>query len=254
MKLLRGDKKKAADTGPTTGRHVELWGHIVENNRFLRRVTGAAITWSFLALALGAYGLLTGLFRPLAFHVDPDGQATFVGRMREQMAPSDPEVRYVAKEFLKRYLAFNSLTIASDLAEAWNLMTEDLRTQQNEMFRRYSDEHREEFVAYVKRQAVQTVLEFDSKRVEVTDHNGKTFSVHLRGTMRTWPLNRVGEEAAFQARDFESFVTLVRCPRTEKTPNGLLVSKVSTRFFVDEKKSVAPLDPHIKPATQPTKE
>ena len=49
------------------------------------------------------------------------------------------------------------------------LMTEDLRTQQDEMFRRYSQEHGEEFVAYVKKQAVQTVLEFDTKRVEVTD-------------------------------------------------------------------------------------
>src|SRR5690349_1848435 len=126
MKLLGAAKKQAPDAGPTTGRHVELWGHLVENNRFLRRIAGAAIAWAFLSLALGAYGLLMGLYRPLAFHVDAEGQASFVGRLREQVAPTEAEVRYVAKEFVKRYIAFNSLTIQSDLADAWNLMTEQL--------------------------------------------------------------------------------------------------------------------------------
>jgi hypothetical protein len=133
-------------------------------------------------------------------------------------------------------------------------MTLELQTQQNETLRRYLSEHNEAFVAYVKKQGIQTVLEFDGKRVDVTDHNGKAFTVRLRGTARTWPLNRVGEEAAFTAREFESFVTLVRCPRTEQTPNGLLVAKVSNRFYVEEKKTVAPLDPHLGSGTRAPKE
>ena len=43
-----------------------------------------------------------------------------MNRLRAQAGPSLVEVRYVAKKFLERYLAFNSLTIERDLAEAWD--------------------------------------------------------------------------------------------------------------------------------------
>lgn len=223
MTLLKADK------GP---RHVEVWGHIVDQNRFLRRGMGAALALAFLGLAAGSYGMLVGMYRPLAFHVNPDGQAASVGRLREQAAPSDAEVRYVAKEFLKRYVAFNSLTIESDLADAWNLMTDELRKEQESTLAEYQRQRGQEFVAFIKAQGIQTALEFNAKRTEVTDHNAKTFTVRLLGVARTWPLNRIGEDAAFSEKDFEAFVTLVRCPRTEGTPNGLLVAKVSTRFYV----------------------
>src|SRR5438309_748768 len=79
---------------------------------------------------------------------------------------------------------------------------------------------REEFVAYVKRQGIQTELAFDDKRTELRDHSGKVFTVRLRGVARTWPLGRMGEDAGFSAKEFDAIVTLVRCPRTEQTPNG----------------------------------
>lgn len=232
--LFKRRPAPAVADGPTTGRHVEIWGHIEEQNRFLRRLTAAAVTWAFVALALSAYGLLVGLYRPLAFHVSPDGEASYVGRLREQAAPGDPEVRHVARRFLERYLAFNSLSIEADLAEAWNLMTNELRAEQEQMLADFLKKNGQEFVAYVKAQGVQTVLEFDKARTRVTDHNGKTWTVELRGVMRTFPLSRAGDDAAFVEKEFESFVTLVRCPRTEQTPNGLLVAKIATRTFVPE--------------------
>jgi len=245
---MRFFKRAAAAAGPTTGRHVEIWGAIEEQNRFLRRVAAAAVVWSFLALALAAYGVLVALYRPLAFVVDPDGQATFVGRLREQAEPTDGEARYVAKAFLQRYIAFNSLTVESDLAEAWNRMTDELRAQQQQTLARYKAEHGgDEFVTYVKQQGIQTVLDFDAARTQVTSHNGKSFTIRLVGVMRTWPLNRVGDEAAFVQKDFESYVTLVRCARTEQTPNGLLVAKVATRTYVAEE---PPADPAAAPQAQ----
>ena len=189
-------------------------------------------------------------YRPLAFHIDPEGQATFVGHLRDQLAPANAEVRYVAKHFLSRYLAFNSLTVESDLAEAWNLMTSELRAEQQRTLAQYKKEHGEEFVAVIKKQGIQTVLEFDPKRIEATEHNGKAFTVRLRGTARTWPLNRAGHEAAFSEREVEAFVTLVRCARTEQTPNGLLVAKVSSRFYVDDKPNPRPGAPRASDHTE----
>jgi hypothetical protein len=219
---------------PVAPRHVEIWGHLEENNRFLRRLAAVCVGWAFLALAAASYALLLAVYRPLAFHVDGEGQATFVGRLREQVAPAPAEVRYVAKHFLERYLAFNSLTVESDLAEAWNLMTTELVQEQERTLAAYKKEHGEDFVWVIKRQGIQTVLELDPKRVETTDHNGKTFTVRLHGVARTWPLNRVGKDATSSERALEAFVTLVRCARTEHTPNGLLVAKVATRFSVED--------------------
>ena len=88
-------------------RHVEIWGELEANNRFLRRLAIGASLWAFLALAGAGYALDLALFQPLAFHVDGDGRATFAGRLRDRAAPTEPEVRYVAKQFLGHYAAMN---------------------------------------------------------------------------------------------------------------------------------------------------
>lgn len=234
-----------------TARHVEIWGQIEDNNRFLRRLAIAASAWAFVALIGTAYALDLALFHPIAFHVDVDGRSTFIGRLRENAAPTEPEVRYVAKQFLGHYAAVNSLTIESDLADAWNLMTAELRADHERQLADYRRDHDKEFVAFVKGQGIQMVLEFPSNKTRVTEHNGRTWSVRLLGVARTWPLNRVGDPAAFTERDLEAIVTLVRCPRTEQTPNGLLVAKVSTRFFVADNTSAKAAAPNSETTTQP---
>lgn len=225
-------------------RHVEIWGELEENNRFLRRLALGASVWAFLALGGAAYALELALFEPLAFHVELDGEASFIGRIRESAAPSEAEVRYVAKAFLARYTAVNSLTIENDLAEAWNLMTTELRAQHERMLADYERDHHKEFVAYVKEQQIQIVLDWKNEKTRILNHNDKAWSVHLIGTGRTWPLSRLDDAAAFSEREVEALVTLVRCPRTEKTPNGLLVAKISTRFYVadDAAGHAAPID------------
>jgi type IV secretory pathway TrbF-like protein len=245
-------------TRPRTARHVEIWGQIEAQNRFLRRLAIGASVWALLALVGAAYALDLALFQPLAFHVDADGRSTSMGRLRESAAPTEPEVRYVAKQFLGHYAAMNSLTIESDLADAWNLMTAELRAEHERQLADYRRDNDRDFVAFVKEQGIQMELEFPGEKVRVIEHSGKAWTVRLIGVVRTWPLNRVGDPAAFKERDLEAMVTLVRCPRTEQTPNGLLVAKVSTRFFVAEATGAA--DPAVKapspsnPPTAPGKE
>jgi hypothetical protein len=218
-------------------RHLEIWGELETQNRFLRRLAVAACVWAFVALGGAAAALHVGLFQPLAFHVGADGEASFLGRLRESSAPADAEVRYVAKRFLERYASLNSLTIERDLADAWNLMSDELRAEHARMLATYQQERGEELVAAVKAQGIQTVFAWKDARTRITDHGGRAFTAQLLGTARTWPLSRVGEPGAFRARDVEAIVTLVRCPRTELTPNGLLVAKVTTRFYVEDEPS-----------------
>jgi hypothetical protein len=219
-------------------RHVEIWGHLEENNRFLRRVAGASVAWAFLALAAGVYGIGIGLYRPVAYFVDTDGHASFVGRLRQQgAAPSEPEVRYVAREFLARYIALNSLTIDSDYRQAWAMMTEALRKEHVTMLAQYEKEHGEGLVSFVHRQNIETTLDLDAKRIEIGEHNGKLFTVKVHGTARTFSLSRAERDAPTTEKEFESTLVLLRCPRTEEAPNGLLVHKIGTRFFVDKEQA-----------------
>jgi hypothetical protein len=214
-------------------RHVEIWGHIVDQNRFLRRVAGAALVLAFVALAAGSYGLLVGLYQPLAFVVSGSGEAQFLGRLREREAPGDAEIGHVAKTFLRRFLGFSSATVESDFAEAWNLMTAQMQREQDQVLAAYAKDNQQEFVAHIQAQGIQTLIDFDDKRTQIGAKNGKTFTVRLVGRARTWPLQLVGEDQTSD-KDFEAFLTLVRCPRTEMTPNGLLVAKFSVRFTASQ--------------------
>ncbi len=248
MNLFR---KRGTSASPVpVPKHLEVWGALVDDNRFLRRTTAAAVLWGFLALALASYCFLVALYRPLAFHVTDDGRAIFAGRLNEHAAPAPVEAVYVAREFLQRFIAFNSLTVEADLAQAWNLMTDELREEQERTLDTYRREAGRDFVAFVKEQGIQTLLEVDRDRTEVTDHNGNAYTVRLLGIARTWPLNRPGDPAATSERSFEAVVTLVRCPRTEMTPNGLLVAKVVSRFFV----ATEPDGPLPAPAPEPQPE
>jgi len=232
MSLFR--KKRPADDVP---KHIEIWGHFIEVNRLLRRVMLLSSAITLVAVAGAMYMMLVAFHRPVVYFVDSDGHASYGGRLGDAETPLDVEARYVAKKFLKHAMAFHSLTIESDLAEAWNLMTDELRQEQSAELAEYEAERGHSFVAFVKEQQIRTVLDFF--RIDVENHNDKTWAVRITGLARTWPLSRVGEEAGFSAKEFEAQLTLVRVPRSELSPNGLLVSHQATRLFEPKKEAEA---------------
>jgi hypothetical protein len=236
-----------APSGPA---HVEIFGELLEALTFHRRFAAACVAFAFVALATASYCTYLALYRPLAFVVDGDGQATFVGRLREQAGPAQAEVVYVAKEFLRRYVAFNSATVESDFAEAWNMMTSELRQQEQRLYADYEKQNHQTLAEAIKAQGIQTALELEDPRTKVTDHNSKVFTVHVQGTVTTWPLNRSRDDAASKQHDIESLVTLVRCPRTTNTPNGLLVAKVTTHVFDVKPSEAAPTAPPPPPRSK----
>jgi hypothetical protein len=232
--LSRLFSQRSPADGRKLAKHVEIWGEILSQNRFVVRLASATVALAFLGLAVGAYGILVALYRPIAFAVSPDGQAALLGRLAEADAPRASEIRHVAKEFLRRHNAWSSDTIESDLADAFNLMTDALRADEARELARYAEKNGRTFVAFLKDQGIETTLDVRDEKTEVIEHGGKTFTVRLRGLHRTWPLHRPREDAATLEREFEALVTLVRCPRTEATPNGLLVDKVTFRTFVPD--------------------
>lgn len=228
---------------------LEVWAQVEEDNAFFKRWVVMSTAWAFVALLLAAYSVHVALTKPLAFVIGDDGHALLAGHLRDQDAPSTVEVRWVAQEFLSRSIGYNSLTVERDLAAAFNLMTPAQQRKQSAIIAAYPKEHGgEDFVTTIKKQRVQVTVETDRKRLDVSSHDGRTFSVHLRGVTKSWPLDRPGENAPSLLRDFDAILTLVQVPRTDSTPNGLLVDGMVVKTFApDERHDGQTAAPEVRP-------
>jgi hypothetical protein len=210
-------------------RHIEVWGELADACRFWRRLAAACVALAFLGLALGTYGALVALHEPLVFAVEQTGAARALGRRADLSGPVETEVRHVAKRFLEATLAVDSDSVEKDFAEAFNFMTAELQKATRAQMDAYLAAKKQTLVEYIQTQQIRTSLEY--RNIEVSEHGGTHWTVRATGQAKTWPLSRPMDEAGFSVREFEAHLTLVRVPRTEQTPNGVLVSRQTTRFF-----------------------
>jgi len=245
VKLLTFKTKQSREPKP---RHVAIWGSLVEVNRALKNmlILSAAIT--FVSVCTSAWAITTALNKPLIYYVDSDGHASFGGKLSGASQPLEVEVAFVTKEFLRRTIALNSLTVERDFATSFNLMTSNLQTQHQEQFDSWQAEQGRSFVEYVRAAGIRTTLEF--RTLEIENHGGSQFSVRTMGTMQTWPL--AGDaEAEPKTKTFESQLSLAVVPRTENIPNGLLVSHQAIQYFEPKNAAIDLEDTKGLERTQP---
>jgi len=228
----------------------EVWTLVARDNRHWRRLSIAMTLLAFVALADAAHTRVTALSHPLVYYVDTDGRAVFGGALQSASVPADVEVRYVAKRFIRLTVGINSLTVERDFADAWNLMTEELQAQHDAELAQYEKQRGYSFVQFVKRSAIRT--ELDIARLDVARADG-AWTVRAFGHARTWPLNAAGQQASFREQDWEVSLTLVELPRTELTPNGLLVSQRTLHLFdpVDPAQAQEATVPGAAPSPSP---
>ncbi len=219
---------------------IEIWDHFVQTHRFFKWLSAACVVLAGVGLAGGAYGMLVALHDPLVFAVDAKGQAFSMGRREDVRGSTEAEIRYVAKRFLQKTLAFRSDTIEADLADAMNLMTEALRAKTDREFRDYKMQNGDAFVTWVKKQRIDTRLSVDEMTSEIHPDSDR-IAVHATGRVATFSADRPRSESETTARRVEARLTLVRVPRTESTPHGLLVSQSATRFH-----DALPPEPSLK--------
>tara|TARA_R110002073_G_scaffold336530_1_gene534780 strand:- start:5408 stop:6040 length:633 start_codon:yes stop_codon:yes gene_type:complete len=192
-------------------------------------ILSASIT--LVAVCSTAWAMTTALNKPLIYYVDSNGQASFGGDRAGASHPLEVEVSFVTKEFLRRTIALNSLTVERDFATSFNLMTASLQAQHQEQFDSWETELGRPFVEYVRAAGIRSTLDFSV--LEIENHGGTQFSVRAAGTLSKWPLES-DAEAEPDTKSFESLMTLVAVPRTELIPNGLLVSHHSIQYFETE--------------------
>lgn len=215
-------------SSPPKPKHVEVWGHLVAVNRSLKRLALALAAIALVSVGGMAWAMATALGKPLIYYVDSDGQASFGGRLANASQPLEVEVSYVSKEFLRRTIASNSLTVARDFAESFNLMSARLQQQQQKHFDQWERTKGQSFVDYIRAAQIRSSLDFTTLNIE--NRNGEQFMVHLKGTLQIWPLSEVGE-AEPRIKAFEAHLSLIAVERSEQVPNGLLVSHQTINYF-----------------------
>ena len=142
------------------------------------------------------------------------GRADVIRDLKTHNAPTEPEILYFAKSFVKRYSEYNAYTLARDTAEAMNQMT-----------RRYQRRAQKELVnsgllAQVREARLYASVEFKEGTIERA--TPEYIRVSLIG------VRRVASYANPDYRDsslFKAELVLKKARRSEKIPSGLLVDE-----------------------------
>lgn len=170
-------------------------------------------------LLLGFAYLAAARKPPLVIRVNDVGHAVAVTDIATNNEVQDVEAYAFTKEFLRSIVEVNSLTIAKDLAHAFNRMT-----------RPYQEAHKRKlmqsnYVAQIRHANVQRSL--DLKRLMITAKTSDGFELDVRGLLNTKPLDNMGAPPTRSGMLGQLY--LVRVPRTELTPYGVLVSNFQWR-------------------------
>lgn len=158
---------------------------------------------------------------PLVIRVDQLGNAEAISDYPtvKENEVLDVEVQTFAKDFLGSIVAVNSYTVAKDLARALNMMTN-----------KFQEAHRKklqdgQYVAKIKKALMQR--EFQIERLAITAKTPEGYEMDVRGILSTSPLN--DNEAPKDRGGLLGQLYIIKVPRGERTPYGLLVSNFNWR-------------------------
>jgi len=188
----------------------DLWSYWITHAETLR--------WCIVALCitniLTGAGALWALNRqPLVIRVDDVGNAAVIRDLKTNNMAMEVEIRAFAKDFLRSYLQISSITVKNDLARALNMMSKRMQKDHiNEL-------RSTKFLARLIRANIST--RFDIRKMAITSDSNSRIYLDVRGISTTRPL----EDSAAPAsqKGIIANLVLIRVPRTEQSPHGLLV-------------------------------
>ena len=100
----------------------EVWGNLEAQNNTLKLILLALIFVLTVTLFLSFFGMRKP---PVVIRVNDVGKAEAIQDVTANNAVSKPELFYFTKLFIQKFTAYNSYTLATDLSEAFSLMTKD---------------------------------------------------------------------------------------------------------------------------------
>jgi len=192
-------------------RYYEVFGDLEAQAEFLKLASLILLFLSFMAL-FGAFVLAKR--PPLVIRVNEVGTAEPVKDLRLNNLPTEPEILFFTKMFVKRYSEYNAYTLARDMSEAMNLMTV-----------RYQKVAKRDLVesgvlARVKEAGLNAQIEFKEEKIERDTDDFALVSLIGVKTLSSYK-NPDYREASL----FKSEIVLKKHPRSFSVPSGLLVEE-----------------------------
>lgn len=186
--------------------------------------TATVVRWIIILLTLVilvmslAYCELS-LRPPLVIKVDKLGDAQAVRDYAVVQDVDDVEVIAFSKTFLGSIVEINSSTIDKDLARALNMMTRQF--QEAHMKKLTSSD----YISKIKKAWIERA--FEIKTLTITERKEAGFELDVRGILATKPLDNAS--APEDKGGLIGKLYVVKVPRSERSPHGLLVSNFHWR-------------------------
>lgn len=156
---------------------------------------------------------------PLVIRVDQLGAAAAVTDYKTNNEVLDVEVGAFAKDFVKSIVDVNSYTISKDLARALNMMTRQFQAAHK---KKLTDG---QYVSKIKKAKIQRELEIE--RLVITGRTPEGYELDVRGILSASPLDDT--VAPKDRSGLMGQLYIIKVPRGEFTPHGLLVSNFHWR-------------------------
>lgn len=190
-------------------RYYEIFGDLEAQVEFLKLSSLILLALLFLSL-FGAFMLAKRI--PVVIRVTDVGKAEAIRDLDIHNAPTEPEVLFFAKTFVKRYGEYNAYTISRDMAEAWNLMTSRYQTSAKRGLIESG------ILAKIEESKLHSRIEFKEEKVE------RETAEHVRISL-VWvrTLMSYRDTAYRESALLKSELMLRKFPRTSEIPSGLLV-------------------------------
>jgi hypothetical protein len=228
-----GKRETEDKEGPQKLRYSRYYEH----DGALRAYANRAMILAFLCvpttlLALG-FAVYVRLQPPTVVRVDPNGDATVVGRVKPEITivrgqdsePSEFEKRAFVRRFLERYLDFSASNVSRNWAEGLNMMTANLRRTA------FAGMQKENTVGKI--QEDQTTSEFQLRSLETAKDDPLAYVAF--GVKELHHLHNQNESIDKVVSEFH--VRLVQEKRSEANPSGLLVGEYWERIIEGEKRN-----------------
>ncbi len=190
-------------------KYFEIFGDIEAENHFLKILLMALTGILFLVL-LGAFTLANR--PPVVIRVSEVGKAEAVGNLQVNNAPTEPEIIYFARTFVRRFSEYNAYTLSRDMSEAMNLMTAQYqKTSRHELVE-------SGVLSRVKEAGLNAQIEFKEEKIERETQEYAVVSLIGVRTLLSFK-NKDFRESNL----FKSEIILRKYPRSTAVPAGLLV-------------------------------
>lgn len=192
-------------------KYFEVWGDLEAQNNTLR-----LLLLGFVLVLVGSLLLmyLVTVKPPVVIRVSDVGKAEAIKDASSESTVTQPEMVYFTTLFIRKFTEYNSYTISSDIAEAFNLMTVNYqKIAKKEVLD-------SKLVSKISQASLNTKVEIREIKLEREDKQHAVLSFLGLRTLQSYQNRDFKEESLFKGD-----IILKKVPRTMDRPHGLLVEE-----------------------------